>query len=186
MKRMFLGLWKAIFFIISIVAPFILQAIFKWKVRTIDLIFGALILILFWCTTIVVLELIKHEKQEPGKGKWPRLRFNEELLFVMTWVARQIPMNGHVKVRRDWLAESYIRTFKGKNLGDFNGLISKLAAREYFDISHVHPDAYCEITDEGFAYYEKYKVRRRWKNKLTKLPPPPSAKITTVAQVGSI
>ena len=117
---------------------------------------------------------------------WPKLKFNEEILYVMTLVARQAPMNGQIKMKRDLLAESYMRAFAGKGLGDFNALISKLAARDYFDISHVWPDPYCRITDEGFEYYEKHKTRKRWKKKLPKLPPPPSAKITTVAQVGSI
>jgi len=182
----FKGLWKLIVFVITYALPFVLRFIFKWNIRTWDLVLLALILTLFWCVIILALELIKHEKHEPGKASWRKLKFDEELLFVMTRVARQVPMNGQVKMRRDTLAGSYMQAFKGKDLGNFNGLISKLAARDYFDISHVHPDAYCRITDEGFAYYEKHKVRRRWKNKLTKLPPPPSAKITTVAQVGSI
>ena len=151
------------------------------RVRTIDLVFGTLILLLSWCAIIVAVELSEHENQEPGKTRWPKLKFDAEILYVMTYVARQIPMKAEVKIRRDWLAGAYMQAFQGKDVGDFNGLISKLAAREYFDISHVYPDAYCRITDEGFAYYEKHKKRRLWKNKLTKFPPPSSGKINTVA-----
>jgi len=184
--KMFIGLWKLIVFVTSIAMPFILRIIFKWNVRTFDLVFVALILTLFWCVVILGIELEKHKKQEPEKTEWPKLRFDEELLFVMALVARQEPMNGLVRYKRDRLATMYIKAFEGRDLGDFNGLISKLAARGYFDTAHVYPDAYCRITDEGFAYYEKHKKKKRWKNKLTKFPPPPSGANTTEAEVGSI
>jgi hypothetical protein len=171
MKRMFSGLWKILTYVLSFLLPFIIKAVFKWNVRILDLFFSGLILVLFWCVFILALEMSKHEKHQSAQSKLPRLKFDREVFFVLFKIAGKGPNNvGQVEIKRSELESKYLLYFSGKRRGDFNGLISKLAARKYVDTtSHVHPEVYCIITDEGFAFFDKYRHQKRWKEEVANI-----------------
>lgn len=171
MKRMFSDLWRVATFVLSLLLPFIVKALIKWNVRILDLFFLSLILVLFWCVIVVALGLNKHAKHEPRPASRKKLRFNNEILFVMSRVATQVPNNAaEVEMKRKTLEESFSAFFKGKGLREFNGLMSELAVRGFFDTTrHVHPDVYCIITDDGFEYLHKHLKKRRWAKELLEM-----------------
>ena len=61
--------------------------VLKLRMRIWDSVFLGLIVTLLLLVGLLALELDKHEKQEPDKAKWPKLKFNEEILYVMNLVA---------------------------------------------------------------------------------------------------
>ena len=168
---MFSGWKKIASLFLSALLPFIIVALINKNVRILDLIFSSLILVLFWSVTVLAIELDKQEKHESGPANRKRLRFDKEILFVMSKVAKQVPNNvGDVEIKRKTLADSYSSFFKGKDLRDFNGLISELAGRGYLDTTrNVSPDVYCIITKDGFEYYRKHLKKKRWIKELSEM-----------------
>jgi len=171
MKRIFSGWVKITTFLMSFALPFVIAALINRNFRILDLVFSTLILVLFWSVVVLAIELGKQQGNKSPQIRLPRLKFDREVFFVLYKIAGKGANNvGQVEMDRDQLESKYLQYFEGNKRDDFNGLISRLASRNYVDDrSHVFPDRYCIITHEGFALLERYKHRKKWKEEAAKI-----------------
>jgi len=112
----------------------------------------ALIILFFRLVYIINRHALESGRSEAKKVK---VKFDSEILFILRTLADQPDS----RMERKGLSEEYTSNFGGKKTRDFNLLISKLKSANLIYTMGVELKDTCGITDDGFAYYNKYRSR---------------------------